>query len=74
MPKLATLKTCTGCMLCMNVCPNNAIQIKQVDGFLNPQIDKERCIECKLCEHYCPVIGKSKINLISGGERELHIL
>ena len=45
MPKLATLKTCTGCMLCMNVCPNNAIQIKQVDGFLNPQIDKERCIE-----------------------------
>lgn len=69
MPKLATLKTCTGCMLCMNVCPNNAIQIKQVDGFLNPQIDKEHCIECKLCEHYCPVIGKSKINLISGGER-----
>ena len=62
MPKLATLKTCTGCMLCMNVCPNNAIQIKQVDGFLNPQIDKERAV---LSVNYVSIIvlllGKARL-------------
>ena len=60
MPKLASLKTCTGCMLCMNVCPRKAISMRERDGFYYPVIDEHNCVECNLCEQYCPIVSKKK--------------
>ena len=45
---------CTGCMLCVNVCTKQAIQIE--DGFvtLNAVINEERCVQCGRCKDFCP--------------------
>ena len=46
---------CTGCMACLNVCPNDAIEvIKSKDGFAYTKINKEKCIGCNLCRKVCP--------------------
>lgn len=45
---------CTGCGLCKYICPNNAIEMKyDKEGFLYPVIDKNRCIDCKMCRNRC---------------------
>lgn len=54
---------CCGCTACANICAHNAI-IMQHDayGFQYPTIDKDKCINCKLCELTCPLINE-KIKL-----------
>lgn len=49
---------CSGCHACMNVCPKHCITM-QVDeeGFWYPVVDKEKCIECGLCEKRCPILN-----------------
>ena len=50
---------CCGCTACANVCPKNAIMMKEdEEGFLYPTIDKEKCINCGLCKTTCPIIKK----------------
>lgn len=45
---------CTGCTACMNVCPKNAIQMREdEEGFLYPKVDEKKCIDCKLCQKVC---------------------
>lgn len=55
--KLATLRNCTGCMLCLDVCKHNAIFFTFKEGFYYPNLNKELCINCKLCEKHCPVLS-----------------
>ncbi|MDE5902980.1 MAG: Coenzyme F420 hydrogenase/dehydrogenase, beta subunit C-terminal domain [Muribaculaceae bacterium] len=58
MPELATDKTCTGCMGCLNVCPKDAISTRTYpDGHLGISVDPDRCIECRMCEKVCPVVN-----------------
>jgi len=48
---------CTGCYGCFDICPQNAIDMNLNDeGFLIPSINNERCIECGVCQRYCPII------------------
>lgn len=48
---------CTGCTACKNICPVNAIKMKEnTKGFLYPEIEQEKCIDCGLCQKTCPVI------------------
>ena len=48
------LSTCSGCMACMNVCPQNAISIiESPEGFILPHIDEDKCVNCGLCEEVC---------------------
>ncbi|MBR6515111.1 MAG: Coenzyme F420 hydrogenase/dehydrogenase, beta subunit C-terminal domain [Clostridia bacterium] len=46
---------CTGCMLCAERCPHKAIDIKLVNGFYTPMVDKTKCTECGACMKACPV-------------------
>lgn len=45
---------CYGCMACLNICPNNAIEMKEnKEGFLYPFINSN-CTNCGICKSACP--------------------
>ena len=53
-----TKEQCTGCNMCGDICPVDAIQFEtDEEGFWYPVIDAERCIGCKKCENRCPSIN-----------------
>ena len=52
---------CTGCMACKNICPVNAIEEYEYEGFKYTKINEEKCINCGLCRKVCP-INKTYIN------------
>lgn len=52
---------CCGCSACFNICPKNAIIMKEDEyGFKYPIVDKEKCINCGLCERVCPILNNKK--------------
>ena len=54
-------KDCCGCSACYSICPKNCIEMKaDEEGFLYPNVDKDVCINCGLCEKTCPIINKVK--------------
>jgi len=47
-------KDCCGCTACQSICPQNAITMKpDIFGFLYPEVDKTKCVECGLCDKVC---------------------
>ena len=51
-----TSQKCTGCHACFSICPKKAIEMKPDErGFLHPVINRELCVECKLCQKACPL-------------------
>ncbi len=45
---------CCGCGECYSICPVNAISmIPNEQGFLYPQIDESKCINCAKCVRHC---------------------
>lgn len=52
--KIGNKKECCGCTACESVCSHNAISMHPDDlGFLYPEVDNNKCIECGLCEKVC---------------------
>lgn len=47
---------CTGCGACHGHCPTKAIEMKEdYEGFRQPTIDMDKCINCDMCSKICPV-------------------
>lgn len=54
-------KWCCGCTSCASACPTSAITMQSNDeGFLMPQVDKEKCIDCGKCDRSCPHLNTSE--------------
>ena len=52
---------CCGCTACYAVCPTDAIYMKaDEEGFLYPQIDGDKCIQCNACVKSCPLKDEQK--------------
>ena len=48
------VENCCGCSACMNICTQNAITMEEDSyGFVYPQIDPKKCINCGLCKETC---------------------
>ncbi len=45
---------CTGCEMCKEICPVNAISFVVKDGFRVPVVDEAKCVDCDLCNKRCP--------------------
>lgn len=51
-------ETCTGCGACVSICPKVALSLNyDKSGFYFPQLDLNKCVDCKLCEKVCHVIN-----------------
>lgn len=52
---------CCGCRACEQLCPTKAISmLPNNEGFIEPYIDKEKCIHCGLCLKRCPQANRPK--------------
>jgi len=70
---------CTGCGTCVAICPSSAIEIVRDESkkIYLPQLDKEKCDECRLCLEACPgySVDLAKLNLdVFGKEPEDSLL
>ena len=78
---------CIGCAGCANVCPTNAIEMKNLtnpvqitDGWVKnqvPEINLEKCIVCYYCHDFCPIYSlygqKGTIHPSCVGDQEVNI-
>ena len=49
-------KDCCGCEACVQRCPKSCITLKEdKEGFLYPEVNKDNCIDCGLCNKVCPI-------------------
>ena len=61
--KIEEKDLCCGCTACYSVCPKNAIKmVRDNEGFLYPEVNKEKCINCGMCKKVCPILNKAKLN------------
>lgn len=52
---------CCGCTACASVCAHDAITMKpDALGFLYPEVDKDKCTDCGLCEKVCPFLNEGE--------------
>ena len=54
MIKIEDPKDCCGCTACASICIHDAITMKpDALGFLYPEVDVSKCIDCGLCDKAC---------------------
>jgi len=61
MNRITDKSECCGCHACYNICPTNAITMKEDEkGFKYPEIVEDKCIKCGACKKVCPVQSKER--------------
>lgn len=51
----ANKHNCCGCSACSQRCPVQCItMVEDSEGFLYPQVDLDKCVNCGLCKQVCP--------------------
>ena len=59
--ELCNKEICSGCNACVAVCKHDAISmIADEEGFLQPNIFLDKCVECGLCRKTCPILSPLK--------------
>lgn len=49
---------CCGCNACGDICAHKAITFNtDIEGFWYPEVNKDLCTNCGLCEKVCPIIN-----------------
>lgn len=57
---------CCGCSACLQICPQKCITFtRDYEGFYYPQVNKDVCIDCGLCEKVCPELHQFEVNKTS---------
>ncbi|MCL2141704.1 MAG: 4Fe-4S binding protein [Methanimicrococcus sp.] len=51
MPAIVDRDECTGCGLCVDECPSEAISLDD-EGF--SKVDADECVDCGACVDVCP--------------------
>lgn len=53
---------CCGCNACGDACAQGAITFKtDKEGFWYPEVDRQKCTDCHLCEKVCPIINVKEL-------------
>ena len=51
---------CCGCNACGDICGKHAISfVADNEGFWYPEVNKELCVDCGLCDKVCPIQNKA---------------
>ena len=53
MTTVCELNKCAGCMACVDICPKEAIKIKDSLSAYNAEIDETKCVGCNACHKVC---------------------
>lgn len=62
---------CTGCKMCKDVCPVDAISYDtDREGFWYPKVNYAKCIKCKKCLKACPSLSEHRNK--NAGEAEVY--
>jgi len=63
---------CTGCSTCADFCPQNTIEMVEIDGKKQPKIYSGRCMFCGICVDNCPTrsLSYSPEYELVGSDRE----
>lgn len=57
---ICEMSVCCGCGLCVYSCKFQAVCLKEdEEGFLYPWIDKNKCVNCGICQKMCPAINNN---------------
>ena len=55
-------RDCCGCNACGDICPKKAISfVTDNEGFWYPEVNRNTCVDCGLCEKVCPIINIDKL-------------
>jgi acetyltransferase-like isoleucine patch superfamily enzyme/coenzyme F420-reducing hydrogenase beta subunit len=55
-------KDCCGCNACGDICSQNAVSFNiDIEGFWYPEVDREKCTNCGLCEKICPILHANEL-------------
>ncbi len=68
---LAMAGACTGCMLCVEACPSNAITVVERR---RPVVDQRRCTACRKCLRVCPAASYSLLSQLVGLQKTIEAI